>query len=158
MDMWMSAVFKTLFQSDITYLIKVPHALSECVPSGHQGSSLILTSFHPSPSYYFNLAEGFWRWPMQLIHPRNSILNSIYLVVITSTSNSSNAIEWGDSLNHARLQHSSFLNISFHDTFWNVIGRPQIRRHLWHYLCIHETLCWLVMHTVFFKLLLELSV
>jgi hypothetical protein len=134
MDMLMPAVFKTLFSVRHHSLDqRSPINCPESFLSGHQGSSFVLTSLPlpPSPSCYFNLAMGFWIWSIQLVHPRNSILNSIDLVVATSTSNSSNAIKRGDSWNHVRLQHSSFDNISFHDTFWYVIGRPQIWRHLW---------------------------
>ena len=66
----------------------------------------------------------------ELIHPRNSILNCIDLVVATSTSYSSNATKRGDSMNHARVQSSSICTISFWDTFWYVVGRPQVRGHL----------------------------
>ena len=38
---------------------------------------------------------------LELVHPRNSILNCIDLVVATSTSYSSNATKRGDSMNHA---------------------------------------------------------
>lgn len=93
---------------------------------------------------------------LQLVHPRNSILNCIDLIVASTYS--CDAIKGGNSMNHAGVQRSSFHSISFWDTFRYVVGRPQVRRHLWHYLGIHEPLCWLVLHAIFFKLLLELSV
>lgn len=92
-----------------------------------------------------------------LVHPCNSVLNCTNLAV--STCDRRGAIEGSDAMQHVPLKDSPVWQISFGCAPWNAVRwRSHVRRHLRHNIGIHEMLRSPILHVIFLKLLLMLSV